>query len=121
MSEKKKQSKDVKNVEKAKTDVKNIKEPTKDVKAKVKDVWSIINYPHLTEKSMNMVELENKLVFIVSKDADKSEIKEAIETEFGVKVQWVRTEITTRGQKKAYVKISPEFSAADIASKLGMI
>jgi large subunit ribosomal protein L23 len=90
-------------------------------KTKSIDVWSIISYPHLTEKSMNMVELENKLVFIVSRDAGKNEIKEAIEKEFEVKVQWVRTEITTRGQKKAYIKISPEFSAADIASKLGMI
>jgi large subunit ribosomal protein L23 len=88
---------------------------------KAKDVWSILAYPHLTEKSMNMVELQNKLVFIVSRKADKNEIREAIEKEFGVKVDWVRTEITTRGQKKAYVKINPEFSAADIASKLGMI
>ena len=88
---------------------------------KTKDAWSVISYPHLTEKSMNMIELENKLVFIVNKDANKKEIKEAIENEFGVKVKWVKTEITTRGQKKAYIKISPEFSAADIASKLGMI
>jgi len=89
--------------------------------AKAIDAWSILSYPHLTEKSMNMVELQNKLVFIVSKDAGKDEIKQAIEKEFDVKVDWVRTEITTRGQKKAYVKINPEFSAADIASKLGMI
>ncbi|MFH1237638.1 MAG: 50S ribosomal protein L23 [Candidatus Aenigmatarchaeota archaeon] len=98
-----------------------IKAETAKPVTKTKDAWSIISYPHLTEKSMNMVELENKLVFIVSKDADKKEIKEAIESEFGVKVKWVKTEITTRGQKKAYIKISPEFSAADIASKLGMI
>lgn len=88
---------------------------------KQKGVWDVLIYPHLTEKSMNMVELENKLVFIVSKKADKNAIKEAIEKEFEVKVEWVKTEITTRGQKKAYIKISPEFSAADIASKLGMI
>jgi large subunit ribosomal protein L23 len=85
------------------------------------DVWKILVYPHLTEKSMNMVEIENKLVFIVNRKARKSEIKEAIEKEFEVKVDKVRTEITTRGQKKAYVKINPEFSAADVASKLGMI
>jgi len=91
------------------------------IRKRHKDVWDTLVYPHLTEKSMNMVELENKLVFIVSKKADKEEIKEAIEKEFEVKVMWVRTEITTRGQKKAYIKISPEFSAADIASKLGMI
>ncbi|MEE9323175.1 MAG: 50S ribosomal protein L23 [Candidatus Aenigmarchaeota archaeon] len=88
---------------------------------KGKDAWDILVYPHLTEKSMNMVELENKLVFIVNKKANKKEIKEAVEKEFEVKVEWVRTEITTRGQKKAFIKIYPDFSAADIASKLGMI
>lgn len=88
---------------------------------KEKDAWDVLIYPHLTEKSMNMVELENKLVFIVNKKANKNEIKEAIEKEFEVMVERVRTEITTRGQKKAFIKIHPDFSAADIASKLGMI
>ncbi len=88
---------------------------------KEKDAWDVLVYPHLTEKSMNMVELENKLVFIVNKKAGKKDIKEAVEKEFDVKVELVRTEITTRGQKKAFVKIHPDFSAADIASKLGMI
>lgn len=83
--------------------------------------WKVILYPHLAEKSMNMVEAENKLVFIVNRKANKNEIKEAIESEFEVKVDWVKTEITTRGQKKAFIKISPDFSASDIASKLGMI
>jgi large subunit ribosomal protein L23 len=92
-----------------------------EVKKKDKDVWDTLVYPHLTEKSMNMVELENKLVFIVNRKANKNDIKEAIEKEFEVKVEWVKTEITTRGQKKAFIKISPDFSAADIASKLGMI
>jgi large subunit ribosomal protein L23 len=86
-----------------------------------KSGWDTLVYPHLTEKSMNMIELENKLVFIVNKKADKKEIREAIEKEFDVKVEWVRTEMTTRGQKKAIIKISPDFSASDIASKLGMI
>ena len=97
------------------------KEESKETGEKEKDAWNVLVYPHLTEKSMNMVELENKLVFIVNKKADKKEIKEAVEKEFDVKVEWVRTEITTRGQKKAFVKIHPDFSAADIASKLGMI
>ena len=99
---------------------KKSKESEKSVSKEVK-AWDILVYPHLTEKSMNMVELENKLVFIVNKKANKNEIKEAVENEFDVKVEWVRTEITTRGQKKAFIKISPGFSAADIASKLGMI
>ncbi|MBN2042526.1 MAG: 50S ribosomal protein L23 [Candidatus Aenigmarchaeota archaeon] len=85
------------------------------------DPWSVIVYPHLTEKSMNMVEMENKLVFIVNRKANKAMIKEAVEKEFEVRVDWVKTEISRKGYKKAYVKINPEFSAADVASKLGMI
>ena len=92
------------------------KEPQKSVVGK-----QVITYPHLTEKSMNMVELENKLVFIVSNDSNKKEIKEAVEKEFGVKVDWVRTEITQKGKKKAYVKLNAASSAADVASQLGMI
>ncbi len=85
------------------------------------DPWSVIVYPHLTEKSMNMVEMENKLVFIVNRKATKTTIKEAVEKEFEVKVEYVKTEISRKGYKKAYVKLNPEFSAADVASKLGMI
>jgi len=88
---------------------------------KERNVWDVLIHPHLAEKSMNMVEIENKLVFIVDKKADKKTIKEVIEKEFNVKVDSVKTETTTRGQKKAYVKINPEYSAADIASKFGMI
>jgi large subunit ribosomal protein L23 len=85
------------------------------------DPWKVLIYPHLAEKSMNMVELENKLVFIVKKDATKSRIKEAVENGFNVKVLSVNVEITMKGQKKAYIKLSPEHSAADIATRLGMI
>lgn len=85
------------------------------------DPWDILVYPHLTEKSMNMVEFENKLIFIVNKKATKKEIKDAVEKQFEIKVDDVRTEITTKGHKKAFVHVNPEYSAADIASKLGMI
>ena len=85
------------------------------------DVWDILMFPHLTEKSMNMVEIENKLVFVVRRNATKKHIKEAIEKEFNVKVEGVKTEITQKGQKKAYIKLKPEYSAADIATKLGML
>lgn len=85
------------------------------------DPWKILVYPHLAEKSMNMVEMENKLVFIVDSKADKGMIKKAVEKEFGVKVDWVRTEISTKGYKKAYIKINDEFTASDIASKLGIV
>ncbi len=92
-----------------------------DTKKKELRPWDILVYPHLTEKSMNMVEMENKLVFIVDRKATKRQVKEAIEKEFEVKVEWVKSEVNRKGYKKAYVKINPEFSASDVASKLGMI
>ena len=88
---------------------------------KVRDAWDVLMFPHLTEKSINMVEMENKLVFVVRRDAKKNEIKDAIEKEFNVKVQDVKTEITRKGYKKAYIKLKPDYSAADIATKLGML
>ena len=86
-----------------------------------KDPWTVLKHPHLAEKSMNMVELDNKLTFIVRRDATKAEIKEAIENLFSVKVLAVQTEITRMGAKKAYAKLAPGFSAGEIASRMGMV
>jgi large subunit ribosomal protein L23 len=88
---------------------------------KTYDPWKILIYPHLAEKSMNLVEVENKLVFIVNKKADKKQIKEAIEKGFDVKVEKVSTEITARGKKKAYIKLDSKYLASDIASRLGIL
>jgi len=85
------------------------------------DPWKILMYPHLAEKSMNMVEIENKLVFIVKRNATKEQIKDAVEKGFDVKVTGINVIITRKGSKKAYVKLSPDNSAADIATRLGMI
>jgi large subunit ribosomal protein L23 len=85
------------------------------------DPWKVLMYPQLAEKSMNMVEVENKLVFIVNPKASKKDIREAVEKNFGVRVVGVSTMITTKGQKKAFVKLHPDNSAADIASRMGML
>jgi len=96
-------------------------EPKESRKESGFDPWTVLKYPHLAEKSMNMVELENKLVFMVDRRASKPEIKEAVEKGFGVKVVSINLEITRKGQKKAYVKLGPGHMAADIASRLGMV
>jgi large subunit ribosomal protein L23 len=82
---------------------------------------NVVSYPQLAEKSINMVEFENKLVFVVDRRATKQEIKEAVEQGFKVKVEDVNTVITTKGQKKAFVKLSPDHPASDVASRLGMV
>ncbi len=88
---------------------------------KFTDPWKVLMYPQLAEKSMNMVEIENKLVFIVNSGASKKDIRKAVEKNFDVRVVGVSTMITTRGQKKAFVKLHPDNSAADIASRMGML
>lgn len=83
--------------------------------------FDILLYPHLAEKSMSMVDLQNKIVFVVDPRSDKTEIKQAVEKAFSVKVAKISTEITPLGQKRAYIKLHPNYSAADIASRLGVM
>lgn len=85
------------------------------------DPWKVLLYPQLAEKSMNMVETENKLVFIVSKNASRKDVKDAVERNFNVKVDSVNMMVSTKNQKKAFVKLHPDSSAADIASRMGML
>ncbi len=87
----------------------------------MKKPMDVIKYPHLTEKSVNMVEEENKLVFIVDDGADKRQVKWAVEQEFGVSVLEVNALNTMKGNKKAIVKLSDEDNAIDIATRLGML
>ena len=57
----------------------------------MKSPYEVIKRPIITEKSMSLLD-ENKYTFEVDKNANKPEIKDAIEQIFdGVKVQKVRT------------------------------
>ncbi|MCK4550930.1 MAG: 50S ribosomal protein L23 [Candidatus Aenigmarchaeota archaeon] len=85
------------------------------------DALKILEYPHLTEKSINNIEMNNKLVFVVKRNAKKDDIKTAVEKAFDVKVKKVNVMTTTKGNKKAIVSLLPEFSAVDVATKLGMM
>jgi large subunit ribosomal protein L23 len=85
------------------------------------DPFKILKHPHLSEKSVSLIERENKIVFIVERKASKKQIKEAIEKTFEIKVDRINTEITFKGEKKAYIKLKPEFKAMDVATKLGMV
>ncbi len=85
------------------------------------DPYKILRYPYLTEKSISLVEKENKITFIVDRKATKKQIKEAFEKLFEVKIEKINTEITLKGEKKAIIKLKPEFKAIDVATKLGMV
>lgn len=75
----------------------------------------------ITQDAVSLIEKENKLTFIVDLKATKKDVKQAIEELYGVKVEKVNTMITPRGEKKAYVKLRPEYKAADLAVELGIL
>jgi large subunit ribosomal protein L23 len=83
--------------------------------------WKTVLYPLLTEKSIGLVESQNRLMFAVRTDATKKQIRWAIEKALAVKVDTINTMIDRSGRKKAAVKLTKEFRAADIATRFGML
>ncbi|WP_456368939.1 50S ribosomal protein L23 [Geoglobus sp.] len=73
----------------------------------------------ITEKSTMLLE-KNVLTAIVDIRANKKQIAREVEKRFGVEVEKVNTLITPRGEKKAYIKLKPEYSAEELLSKLGV-
>lgn len=86
----------------------------------MKDPHEVINHPRITEKVVRLIEEENKLVFVVSVDSNKREIKEAVELLFDVKVEDVNTQITPGAEKRAFVRLTPDYNADEIAARLGV-
>ncbi len=82
---------------------------------------NLIKYPLATEKSIRLMESENKLIFVVDKSATRQTIKSEIERLFGVKVDKVNTLNAPDNTKRAYVKFNQETPAIDIATKLGLM
>lgn len=80
----------------------------------------VIKHPLITEDAVSLIETENKLTFIVDLRAKKRDIIRAVESLYEVEVEKINTVITPNGTKKAYVKLTPDFKASDLAVKLGV-
>lgn len=83
--------------------------------------YRVIKHALSTEKSIRLIEAENKLIFAVDTKASKKDIKEAVEKMFKAKVASVNTFNSHDGQKKAYVKFTPDTPAIDVATSLGLM
>ena len=94
--------------------------PKADAKA-VSDAFDIVKFVLMTEKSIRMVESQNKLVFIVNRSSKRNQIRKSIEHAFGSPVSGISIVIDQSGRKKAFVKFSNPGAAGDIAIKLGVI
>jgi len=67
----------------------------------MKNLYTVMKKPLFTEKGNNLKETENKILIEVSRDANKIDIKRAIEEIFKVKVEKVST-ISRRGKWKKF-------------------
>ncbi len=65
---------------------------------------SILIKPIITEKATTASELSNRFTFLVSKTANKIEIKKAVEAAYGVTVEKVRTLNYGSERKMRYTK-----------------
>jgi large subunit ribosomal protein L23 len=65
----------------------------------MKNIYSVLQGPCLTEKAALMQERDEKIVFKVHPKANKIEVKNAVELMFNVKVKDVRT-VNLHGKKK---------------------
>ena len=92
------------------------------------DPYDIILMPWITEKTLEArrvadedsgyKENNNRIEFIVRREATKKEIREAVEQMFDVKVAKVNTRITITG-KHASVRLADGYDAEEAALKLG--
>ena len=94
-------------------------------------VFDVIRKPLVTEKGVTKKESERTLCFHVAADANKTQIRQAVEQLFKVKVEDVRTSTTAgklrrRGKfagyrpdwKKAYVKLKAGEKMPEYAENL---
>jgi large subunit ribosomal protein L23 len=87
---------------------------------RLEDAQKIIFRPYITERTFDQIARENKICFMVDNKASKTQIANAIEALYEVKVRAVNT-MRSLGGKKAFVRLVPEDSATDLASKLGLV
>tara|TARA_B110000014_G_scaffold91680_1_gene62982 strand:+ start:360 stop:626 length:267 start_codon:yes stop_codon:yes gene_type:complete len=86
----------------------------------VEEATEIILRPYITEKTFAMVENEQKICFLVKRQASKQMIREAVQTLYNEKSINVDTARTIYG-KKAFVKFETTDKARDLATKIGML
>ncbi len=64
----------------------------------------VIKYPTMTERSVYMIENENKLIFIVHREATRTEIANAIKELYQVEAKEINTLIDRQGEEEGIYK-----------------
>ena len=85
------------------------------------DKFRIIKFPLTTESAMKKIEDNNTLVFVVDLAANKRQIKAAVNARYDIQCAKINTLIRPDGQKKAYVRLTQDYDALDVANRIGII
>ncbi len=82
--------------------------------------FKTLKYPISTEKTIRLMEQENKLLFVVDSAATKNDVKAAFKEMFNTTPAAVNTLV--RGKKKyAYITLTQDMPAIEIATQLGLM
>jgi ribosomal protein uL23 len=81
--------------------------------------YKVLLHPYVTEKSLNHMEIGNRLEFIVHRAATKPQIKQAFERLYETKVAKVNTQVRADG-KHAIIKLSEAGKAEEIGMRIGI-
>ena len=87
----------------------------------------ILLHPYVSEKTMNALlgtplqnnKDGNRIEFVVRRHASKPQIKKAFEELFEVKIEKINTMILKDG-KHAIIKLTKDYSAEDLARRIGI-
>ncbi|KAI8983594.1 ribosomal protein L23/L15e core domain-containing protein [Pilobolus umbonatus] len=85
------------------------------------DQYRVIRQPLNTETAMKKIEDYNTLTFFVDVRANKNQIKDAVKRLYDVDAFKVNTLIAPNGHKKAFVRLTADVDALDVANKIGFI
>ncbi|MDD3975747.1 MAG: 50S ribosomal protein L23 [Candidatus ainarchaeum sp.] len=88
---------------------------------KIIEYYDVVEYPVITEKAVDLISTANRLTFVVNKKSTKAQIKDAVEKMYNVKVKTINTLLDRKNRKKAFVTLSKENNAQDVANKLGIL
>ena len=87
---------------------------------RLEDAQKILKRPYVTERTFDQIERENKLCFLVEDRVSKTQVANAVQALYEVKVDAVNTSRTIMG-KKAFVRLAEAGKAAELATKLGLV
>jgi large subunit ribosomal protein L23 len=84
-------------------------------------LYTIIRRPLITEKGLSVKETEGTLVFEVAPNASKTEVKQAVESLFKVKVSAVRTSNVLGKERRRgkFAGYKPDWKKAYVRLKAG--